>query len=90
MSDAPQLLIEADESAPWTDAVISLASPHRRTVVVAPDAKIETSAVEVVVGAPQIWPTSFHAAPSSAGCRAPGQALMLSPTLPVRVFKLRR
>jgi phosphoglycerate dehydrogenase-like enzyme len=42
----------ADESAPWTDAVISLASPHRRTVVVAPDAKIETSAVEVVVGAP--------------------------------------
>ena len=52
MSDAPQLLIVADESAPWTDAVISLASPHRRTVVVAPDAKIETSAVEVVVGAP--------------------------------------
>ena len=52
MSDAPQLLIVADESAPWTDAVISLASLHRRTVVVAPDAKIETSAVEVVVGAP--------------------------------------
>jgi phosphoglycerate dehydrogenase-like enzyme len=52
MSDAPQLLIVADESAPWTDAVMSLASPHRRTVVVAPDAKIETSAVEVVVGAP--------------------------------------
>ena len=52
MSDAPQLLIVADESAPWTDTVMSLASPHRRTVVVAPDAKIETSAVEVVVGAP--------------------------------------
>ena len=52
MSDAPQLLIVADESAPWTDAVMSLASPQRRTVVVAPDAKIETSAVEVVVGAP--------------------------------------
>ena len=52
MSDAPQLLIVADDSVPWTDAVMSLASPHRRTVVVAPDAKIETSAVEVVVGAP--------------------------------------
>jgi phosphoglycerate dehydrogenase-like enzyme len=52
MSDAPQLLIVADESAPWSDTVMSLASPHRRTVVVAPDAEIETSAVEVVVGAP--------------------------------------
>ena len=52
MSDAPQLLIVADDSTPWTDAVMSLASPHRRTVVVAPDAEIETSAVEVVVGAP--------------------------------------
>ena len=31
---------------------MSLASPHRRTVVVAPDAEIETSAVEVLVGAP--------------------------------------
>ena len=52
MSDAPQLLIVADDSAPWTDAVMSLASPHRRTVVVAPDAEIETSGVEVLVGAP--------------------------------------
>jgi phosphoglycerate dehydrogenase-like enzyme len=52
MSDAPQLLIVAAESAPWTNAVMSLASPHRRTVVVAPDAEIETSAVQVVVGAP--------------------------------------
>ena len=52
MSDAPQLLIVANNSAPWTDAVMSLASPHRRAVVVAPDAEIETSAVEVVVGAP--------------------------------------
>ncbi len=52
MSDAPQLLIVADDSAPWADAVMSLASPHRRTVVLAPDAEIETSAVEVVVGAP--------------------------------------
>jgi phosphoglycerate dehydrogenase-like enzyme len=52
MSDAPQLLIVADDSAPWTDAVMSLASPHRRTVVVAPDAEIETATVEVVVGAP--------------------------------------
>ena len=52
MSDAPQLLIIAADSAPWTDAVMSLASPHRRTVVVVPDAEIETSAVEVVVGAP--------------------------------------
>ena len=52
MSDAPQLLIVADDSALWTDAVMSLASPHRRTVVFAPDAEIETAAVEVVVGAP--------------------------------------
>ena len=52
MSDAPQLLIIADDSAYWTDSVLSLASPHRRTVVVAPDAEIETSAVEVAVGAP--------------------------------------
>ena len=52
MSDAPQILIIATDSAPWTDAVMSLASPHRRTVVVAPDAEIETSAVEVAVGAP--------------------------------------
>ena len=52
MSDAPQLLIIADDSAPWTDAVVSLAAPHRPAVVVAPDAEIETSAVEVAVGAP--------------------------------------
>jgi len=52
MSDAPQLLIVAAESAPWTDAVMSLAAPHRRTVVVAPEAEIETAALEVVVGAP--------------------------------------
>ena len=52
MSDVPQLLIVADDSAPWTDAVMSLASPHRRTVVVAPDAEIETFTGEVVVGAP--------------------------------------
>jgi phosphoglycerate dehydrogenase-like enzyme len=52
MSAVPQLLIVAGDSAPWTNAVMSLASPHRRTVVVAPDAEIETSAVQVVVGAP--------------------------------------
>ena len=52
MSDAPQLLIVAGDSAPWTDAVMSLAAPHRRSVVVAPEAGIETSAVEVMVGAP--------------------------------------
>ena len=52
MSDAPQLVIVADDSAPWTDAVMALASPYLRTVVVAPDAEIDTSAVEVVVGAP--------------------------------------
>ena len=52
MSDAPQLLIVAAESAPWTDAVMALSAPHRRAVVVAPDAEIETSTVEVVVGAP--------------------------------------
>ena len=52
MSAIPQLLIVTGESASWTNAVLSLASPHRRTVVVAPDAEIETSAVEVAVGAP--------------------------------------
>ena len=52
MSDVPQLLLVADDPAPWTDAMMSLASPHRRTVVVAPDAEIETSGVEVLVGAP--------------------------------------
>ena len=52
MSHAPQLLIVADDSASWTDAVMSLASPHRRAELVAPDAEIETAAVEVVVGAP--------------------------------------
>ncbi len=52
MNDAPQLLIVAHDWAPWTDAVMSLASRHRRAVVVAPDAVIETSAVEVIVGAP--------------------------------------
>ena len=52
MSDAPELLIVADDSAPWTDAVMSLASPHRRAVVCTRDAEVEASAVEVVVGAP--------------------------------------
>ena len=52
MSDAPQLLIVADKSAPWTDAVMALSAPHRRTLVIAPDTEIKTSAVEVVVGAP--------------------------------------
>jgi len=52
MNDAPQLLIVADDSAPWTDALLALASPHRRTLVVAPEAEIDTSAVELVVGAP--------------------------------------
>ena len=52
MSDVLQLLIVAADSAPWTDAVMALASPHRRTLVVAPDAEIKTSAVEVLVGAP--------------------------------------
>ena len=52
MSNTPQLLIVADESALWTDALMALASPHRRTLVVAPKAEIDTSAVEVAVGAP--------------------------------------
>ena len=52
MRDAPQLMIVADDSALWTDAVMSLASPHCRAVVVSPDAEVETSAVEVLVGAP--------------------------------------
>ena len=52
MSDASELLIVADQSAPWIDPVMSLASPHRRAVVCTRDAEVETSAVEVVVGAP--------------------------------------
>ena len=52
MSDAPQLLIVADDSAPWTDAVMALASPRRHTAVVAPEAEVDTSLVEVLVGAP--------------------------------------
>ena len=52
MRDAPQLLIVAAQSAPWTDVVMALASPYRRAVVVASKDEIETSAVEVVVGAP--------------------------------------
>ena len=52
MSDVPQLVIVAADSRPWTDTVMSLASPHLRTAVVAPDDEIDTSAVEVVVGAP--------------------------------------
>jgi len=52
MSDAPQLLIVAGHSGPWTDAVMSLAAPHRRSVVIAPEAEIDTSVVDVVVGAP--------------------------------------
>ena len=52
MSDAPQLLIVADDSAPWTDAVMALASPRRCAAVVAPEAEVDTSLVEVLVGAP--------------------------------------
>ena len=52
MNDAPQLLIVADDSAPWTDTVVSLAAGHLRAIIVVPDAEIETSAVEVLVGAP--------------------------------------
>ena len=52
MSDAPQLLIVADDSAPWTDAVMALASPRRHTAVFAPEAEVDTSLVEVLVGAP--------------------------------------
>ena len=52
MSDAPQLLIVTRDSAPWTGAVMSLAAPHRRSVHVAPEVEIDTSAVEVIVGAP--------------------------------------
>ena len=52
MRDASELLIVADQSAPWIDPVMSLASPHRRAVVCTRDAEVETSAVEVVVGAP--------------------------------------
>jgi phosphoglycerate dehydrogenase-like enzyme len=52
MSVTPQLLIVAADPAPWTDAVVSLASSHGRTAVITPEAAIDTSAVEIVVGAP--------------------------------------
>ena len=52
MSDAPQLLIVSGGSAPWTDEVMSLASPQYQSLVVAPEAGIETTEVEVMVGAP--------------------------------------
>ena len=52
MSDVPELVIVAADPGPWTNAVMSAASPHRRTAVVAPDDELDTSAVEVVVGAP--------------------------------------
>ena len=52
MSNAPQLLIVAGDSEPWAQALSSVASPRRRSLVVAPEAEIDTSVVEVVVGAP--------------------------------------
>ncbi|MEL0138066.1 MAG: hypothetical protein VW806_11380, partial [Halieaceae bacterium] len=52
MSDAPELLIVAGDSAPWPDAVMSLASQHYQSLVVAPEAEVDTCAVEVMVGAP--------------------------------------
>jgi len=52
MSDAPQLLIVAPDPAPWTDTVVSLASSHGLTAVIAPETDIDTSAVEIVIGAP--------------------------------------
>ena len=52
MSDAPQLLIVSGGSAPWTYEVMSLASPQYQSLVVAPEAGIETTEVEVMVGAP--------------------------------------
>ena len=52
MNDAPELLIVAADPAPWTDAVMSLASSHGRTAMITPEAAIDTSAVEIVVGAP--------------------------------------
>ena len=52
MSDAPELLIVTPDPAPWTDTVVPLASSHGRTAVITPEADIDTSAVEIVVGAP--------------------------------------
>ena len=52
MNDAPELLIVTANPAPWTDAVVSFASSHGRTAVITPEAAIDTSAVEIVVGAP--------------------------------------
>ena len=52
MTDAPKLLIVSSEPVPWTKAVAKAASGQLQSVLVAPADEIDTSAVEVIVGAP--------------------------------------
>jgi len=52
MTDAPKLLIVSSEPVPWTKAVAKAASGQLQSVRVAPADEIDTSAVEVIVGAP--------------------------------------
>jgi len=52
MTDAPKLLIVSSEPVPWTKAVAKTASGQLQSVRVAPADEIDTSAVEVIVGAP--------------------------------------
>jgi len=52
MTEAPKLLIVSSEPVPWTKAVAKAASGQLQSVLVAPADEIDTSAVEVIVGAP--------------------------------------
>ena len=52
MTDAPKLLVVSSEPVPWTKAVAKAASGQLQSVLVAPADEIDTSAVEVIVGAP--------------------------------------
>ena len=52
MTDAPKLLIVSSEPVPWTKAVAKAASGQFQSVLVAPADEIDSSAVEVIVGAP--------------------------------------
>jgi phosphoglycerate dehydrogenase-like enzyme len=52
MTDAAKLLIVSSEPVPWTKAVAKTASGQLQSVLVAPADEIDTSAVEVIVGAP--------------------------------------
>ena len=86
-SDAPQLLIVAAESAPWTDAVTVVASPSphcgRRL-------KGEIEILQEVAWCATRSRRLIERCPRLRCAQAPGRASTPSPTLPVRRFKLRR